>query len=153
MTGLTTNERQNFIYLDGNIYMVLGQSKTGNYIRGQILDIERVEQLSENSKRVYFDANLQKLTVDLTLIRLHYIKYLNCIRLTTLKDVFVLVENGKSTLMTKYDLLPATVAECPVCYESKETFIGFYKCKHCLCRHCFNQWTDKNKCCPLCRSE
>jgi len=41
--------------------------------------------------------------------------------------------------------------ECPCCYEAFNHNIKYYKCNHCLCYNCFNDWNARGSTCPLCR--
>lgn len=42
---------------------------------------------------------------------------------------------------------------CPICYDDEINIMKITKCGHMFCDMCIKLWLDKNKTCPLCRSE
>lgn len=144
MTELNT-----FYYFNDKIFKVMSESKSLYYITGYECLIDKTIQLEDKKTKTYYlpDVDLTSKT------RLYYVRHLKCVRFKTIKNMYILNDGTTSTLIDEYNSLTPTICECPVCYNEKETFEGFYSCSHSFCRGCFDKWTNKNKSCPLCRSE
>lgn len=44
------------------------------------------------------------------------------------------------------------IINCPVCYEDIYNYYIF-KCNHHLCFNCYEEWSERNDTCPMCRKQ
>jgi hypothetical protein len=51
------------------------------------------------------------------------------------------------------DLAEAGNPDCSICYESPMQVPVRLSCTHMFCEECVNEWFDRERSCPLCRSE